>query len=87
MGAWALDDPKSTRSSIRRGCCKPCTSYVTKTETVLESLNGADLSDADLGDANLGGADLSGATGVTDEQLAEAGTLEGATMPNGSKHD
>ena len=53
-------------------------------------LSGADLSFADLSDANLftadlSGADLSGAT-VTQEQLAQAKSLQGATMPDGSKH-
>jgi uncharacterized protein YjbI with pentapeptide repeats len=59
-------------------------------------LSGADLSDADLSGANLRGASLSGANlsganlrdarGVTDEQLDQAASLEGATMPDGSKH-
>ncbi len=40
---------------------------------------------ADLSGANLSGANLSGAK-VTDEQLARAASLEGATMPNGSIH-
>jgi pentapeptide repeat protein len=43
--------------------------------------NHADLSGADLRGANLSGAK------VTDEQLAKAASLEGATMPGGSKHD
>jgi uncharacterized protein YjbI with pentapeptide repeats len=59
-------------------------------------LSGADLSDADLSGANPSGASLSGANlsganlrdarGVTDEQLDQAASLEGATMPDGSKH-
>jgi len=40
---------------------------------------------ADLSGANLCGANLSGAE-VTDEQLAKAASLEGATMPNGDIH-
>jgi uncharacterized protein YjbI with pentapeptide repeats len=61
------------------------------------NLNGADLSGADLERANLryaqlrnadlSGADLSEAYSITDEQLAEAKTLSGATMPDGSTHD
>jgi len=43
-------------------------------------LSGADLSDADLSRANLSGAT------VTNEQLAGAKSLQGATMPDGSKH-
>jgi uncharacterized protein YjbI with pentapeptide repeats len=49
-------------------------------------LIGALLSDTYLIDANLREADLSGAF-VTEEQLQQAKTLEGATMPNGSIHD
>jgi hypothetical protein len=61
------------------------------------NLSEADLRDADLSfaylrNANLNGADLSGADlsdarGVTEEQLEDqAQTLEGAIMPDGSKH-
>jgi uncharacterized protein YjbI with pentapeptide repeats len=51
-------------------------------------LYGADLFDADLRRANLRhanlvGADLEGAQ-VTDEQLADAESLEGATLPDGT---
>ena len=45
----------------------------------------ADLSEADLEGANLGGTYLEGAR-VTDEQLARAASLEGATMPSGALH-
>jgi hypothetical protein len=47
---------------------------------------GADLTDAILTDAVLPWANLSGAT-VTAEQLAATKSLEGATMPDGTKHD
>jgi hypothetical protein len=37
--------------------------------------------------ANLNGANLSGTKGITNEQLEQqAETLEGAIMPDGSKH-
>jgi uncharacterized protein YjbI with pentapeptide repeats len=54
------------------------------------NLIGADLSFADLHGANLTGTDLSfaylrGAL-VTKDQLAEAESLKGAIMPDGSKH-
>jgi uncharacterized protein YjbI with pentapeptide repeats len=55
-------------------------------------LSGADLRYADLGGANLAQADLSGtdlreAEGVTRDLLEqEAKSVEGATMPDGSKH-
>jgi uncharacterized protein YjbI with pentapeptide repeats len=42
---------------------------------------------ADLSGANLSGADLSGAKDVTDEQLLQARSLKGATMPDGSIYD
>jgi uncharacterized protein YjbI with pentapeptide repeats len=46
------------------------------------TLNGANLSDADLRDATL-----SGAVGLTDERIAAAVPLQGATMPNGQKYE
>jgi uncharacterized protein YjbI with pentapeptide repeats len=54
------------------------------------NLSGADLSFADLGGAILILADLSGAnlsgTLVTTEQLTTTKSLQGVTMPDGSKH-
>ena len=49
-------------------------------------LLGADLSGADLDWADLSGANLGGAI-ITNEQLAQAKSLEGAIMPDGSKHE
>jgi hypothetical protein len=58
------------------------------------NLRGANLSGADLGAADLNGADLRGAdlsyanlerTKVSPEQLAEAGSLEGAILPDGTE--
>lgn len=50
-----------------------------------------DSSDADFDDAILTGADLSGANltdaTITEEQLAQCASLEGTTMPDGTKHD
>ena len=51
------------------------------------NLRGADLRGANLHNANLRGADLTEATGLTDEQIAAAEFLEGATMPNGQKYE
>ncbi len=48
-------------------------------------LSGADLLQADLHEAFCKGADLTGAK-VTTEQLDKAKSLEGATMPDGTKH-
>jgi hypothetical protein len=54
-------------------------------------LGGADLSDARLEHAELGGADLGRANlkgaKVTVQQLQQARSLEGATMPNGQKYE
>jgi uncharacterized protein YjbI with pentapeptide repeats len=49
------------------------------------NLSGVDLNGADLRDAVLIGANLSDAR-VSKEQLDQAHSLEGATMPDGSKH-
>jgi uncharacterized protein YjbI with pentapeptide repeats len=48
-------------------------------------LSGANLIGADLSGADLSGANLKGAN-VTDEQLAECASLEGAIMPDGTKY-
>jgi Pentapeptide repeats (8 copies) len=50
-------------------------------------LRGADLSGATLDFANLKGTDLREAEGLTDEQIAAAYSLEGATMPNGQLYE
>ena len=60
-------------------------------ESQRANLCGANLGGAYLGGAYLGGASLSEAVlkeaRVTDEQLAQAESLEGVTMPDGTKHD
>lgn len=48
-------------------------------------VNSADLSEANLSEADLQGANLNGAT-VTTQQLEKVKSLQGATMPDGSKH-
>jgi uncharacterized protein YjbI with pentapeptide repeats len=50
-------------------------------------LTGTTLTDADLRRADLRRADLSGAEGVTEEQLEQAESLQGVTMPNGEKYE
>jgi hypothetical protein len=49
------------------------------------NLEGADLRETNLNGANLSKANLRAAT-VTQEQLGTTSSLEGATMPDGSKH-
>lgn len=50
------------------------------------NLSNANLNTAKFSGADLCEADLRGAKGITDEQLGEAKSLEGAIMPDGSKH-
>jgi uncharacterized protein YjbI with pentapeptide repeats len=50
-------------------------------------LQGAKLSSADLTGADLTDANLTEAKGWTMEQLTAAGSLRGATMPNGQKYE
>ena len=51
------------------------------------NLVGARLNDANLVGADLTDADLNGTEGWTDDQLAQAKSLKGATMPNGQKYE
>jgi large-conductance mechanosensitive channel len=64
--------------------------YLSEVELDGANLSHANLSRVDLSGAYLAGADLSGANlsgaKVTQQQLDEAGSLKGATMPDGSKH-
>jgi uncharacterized protein YjbI with pentapeptide repeats len=50
------------------------------------NLSNVDLRDANLEGADLSNADLSGAEGVTEEQVSQAASLEGTTMPTGQKY-
>jgi Pentapeptide repeats (8 copies) len=69
-------------------------SHATLSDAVLDQadLSYADLSGADLNQAGLSGADLRranlrGATALTNEKIAVAESLEGATMPDGQKYE
>jgi hypothetical protein len=58
------------------------------TRLVGADLRGVNLNGTVLHDANLSGANLSHATGKSAEQLdGQAGSLEGAIMPNGQKYE
>jgi hypothetical protein len=61
--------------------------YLNNTDLVTADLGGAELSDAKLISANLSDANLEGTQDVSDEQLAEAKSLTGATMPNGQEYE
>jgi hypothetical protein len=59
---------------------------LTSTNLVGADLRGACLSGANLTAADLSSADLTGAD-VTREQLGQAASLQGASLPDGSKQD
>ena len=55
------------------------------------NLAGADLHSSDMHNVNLAGANLAGAnlkdaTGISNAQLAKAGSLSKTTLPDGSVH-
>jgi len=64
--------------------------HMEKAQLARANLNGAFLQGANLSLTNLSEADLLGANlksaKVNEEQLAKAKNLEGAILPNGSKH-
>lgn len=60
---------------------------IREADLIRYDLSNADLTEADLSGAILIGANLRGAIGTTPEQLAKAKSLEGATLPDGTKHD
>lgn len=51
----------------------------------MAKLNGANLSGASITAADLSYADLKGVRGITPSQLAQAKTLEGAILPDGTE--
>lgn len=59
---------------------------LTNAKLLEADLSGANLHGAALAGANLAGANLLGARGVTEEMIAQAATLAGAILPNGSRH-
>jgi uncharacterized protein YjbI with pentapeptide repeats len=50
------------------------------------NLQATDLHNVSLAGANLAGANLKDAVGLTADQISQARTLKGATMPDGSVH-
>jgi uncharacterized protein YjbI with pentapeptide repeats len=61
------------------------TGLIIKDRSVIDLL-GADLRAADLRGVNLSGADLRNVKELSVGQLDRAYSLEGTTMPDGSKH-
>jgi len=94
-----LFDTELTRANMNKAvlhnaCMERAKLFQTKLEGAFlqnAKLSLADLSEADLTDADLSGVELLGANlkgaKVSEEQLQKAKTLQGATMPDGSKHD
>jgi uncharacterized protein YjbI with pentapeptide repeats len=88
--AWLLDANlgESTESALTEAY-RPTSlakAILRRADLQRADLSGADLSGADLSGADLREADLRAAVGVTEEQLVQARSLEGATMPDGQKY-
>jgi hypothetical protein len=66
-------------------CADFTEAYLITTDLREADLRGAELGFANLSGANMGNANLSGATNWTHQQLAQARSLVGATMPDGTK--
>jgi uncharacterized protein YjbI with pentapeptide repeats len=84
---WA--DPRqsdSLRNFLRRARHDDVMKFKPGTSLRNAVLKNANLQHAVLWGADLSGADLKGAI-VTDKQLAEAESLQVATMPDGTKHE
>ena len=79
-----------SRANLERANLNQATLYqatLYKTNLNSANLEKANLSNAYLRGANLSEANLKGAIGITNEELEkQAKSLEGATMPDGSKH-
>src|SRR6266702_2205819 len=98
LGSAILSEARLTEANLSQSNLKGA--HLLRTILRGANLSGADLSGAylegaDLREANLSGADLSAAdlnganlckAKITEEQLDKVYSLEGATMPDGSKH-
>jgi uncharacterized protein YjbI with pentapeptide repeats len=91
--AWTKLDETNLKGAKLQGANLSGDTSLRNTNLKGASLQGAnlsgevDLSNANLESVNLEGANLEGAEGVTDQQLAAAKSLEGATMPNGQNYE
>jgi uncharacterized protein YjbI with pentapeptide repeats len=93
LSSWANFTESTARGEEERNKMKRIGANVVGAGNLSEAadlsgadLSGADLSGADLRDAVLIDANLSNAR-VSIEQLDQASSLEGATMPNGQKYE
>ena len=81
-----IDLSKSDISSIWMPDADLTGAILTEANLSASILNGADLSGANLIGANLSRTNLTYAT-ITSEQLGQAKSLKGATLPDGTIHD
>jgi uncharacterized protein YjbI with pentapeptide repeats len=85
-GAYLRGDPDQSGDDADLSDADLSDANLSEADLSYDNLSSANLQGANLTDTELRGADLSDAK-VTSEQLAEAKSLEGATMPNGQKYE
>ena len=84
-GAYLRGDPDQSGDDADLSDADLSDANLREADLSYDNLSSANLQGANLTDAVLRGTNLSNAK-VTSEQLAEAKSLEGATMPDGSRH-
>ena len=85
-GAYLRGDPDQSGDDADLSDADLSDANLSEADLSYDNLSSANLQGANLTDAVLRGTNLSNAK-VTSEQLAEAKSLEGATMPNGQKYE
>ena len=85
-GAYLRGDPDQSGDDADLSDADLSDAKLSEADLSYDNLSSANLQGANLTDAVLRGTNLSNAK-VTSEQLAEAKSLEGATMPNGQKYE
>jgi hypothetical protein len=84
-GAYLRGDPDQSGDDADLSDADLSDANLSEADLSYDNLSNANLQGANLTDAVLRGTNLSNAK-VTSEQLAQAKSLEGATMPDGSRH-
>jgi hypothetical protein len=84
-GAYLRGDPDQSGDDADLSDADLSDANLSEADLSYDNLSSANLQGANLTDAVLRGTNLSNAK-VTSEQLAQAKSLEGATMPDGSRH-
>jgi uncharacterized protein YjbI with pentapeptide repeats len=85
-GAYLRGDPDQSGDDADLSDADLSDANLSEADLSYDNLSSANLQGANLTDAVLRGTNLSNAK-VTSEQLAEAKSLEGATMPNDQKYE